>query len=148
MAAGQAPVSEGSIRKVALASFIGTAIEWYDYFLYGTAAALVFPVLFFPESDPTTGILLSLATFGVGFASRPLGGVIFGHFGDRIGRKAMLVATLLIMGVATALIGFLPTYGPGGHPGAHSARRPEDLPGLRRRRGVGRGGADGRRALS
>ncbi len=111
MAAGQAPVSEGSIRKVALASFIGTAIEWYDYFLYGTAAALVFPVLFFPESDPTTGTLLSLATFGVGFASRPLGGVIFGHFGDRIGRKAMLVTTLLIMGVATALIGFLPTYG-------------------------------------
>ena len=111
MAAGQAGVSENSIRKVALASFIGTAIEWYDYFLYGTAAALVFPVLFFPESSPTTGILLSLATFGVGFASRPLGGVIFGHFGDKIGRKAMLVTTLLIMGVATALIGILPTYG-------------------------------------
>jgi MFS transporter, MHS family, shikimate and dehydroshikimate transport protein len=110
MAAGQATVPEQSIRKVALASFIGTAIEWYDYFLFGTAAALVFPVLFFPESNPTTGTLLSLATFGVGFASRPLGGLIFGHFGDRIGRKAMLVTTLLIMGVATALIGILPTY--------------------------------------
>ena len=110
MAAAQANVSENSVRKVALASFIGTAIEWYDYFLYGTAAALVFPVLFFPESNPTTGILLSLATFGVGFASRPLGGLIFGHFGDRIGRKAMLVTTLLIMGIATALIGILPTY--------------------------------------
>jgi len=108
---GQEQVPENSIRKVALASFIGTAIEWYDYFLYGTAAALVFPVLFFPESDPAVGTLLSLATFGVGFASRPLGGIVFGHFGDRIGRKAMLVLTLLIMGVATALIGLLPTYG-------------------------------------
>ncbi|MBA2617845.1 MAG: MHS family MFS transporter, partial [Rubrobacter sp.] len=108
---GQEQVPENSIRKVALASFIGTAIEWYDYFLYGTAAALVFPVLFFPESDPTVGTLLSLATFGVGFASRPLGGIVFGHFGDKIGRKAMLVLTLLIMGVATALIGLLPTYG-------------------------------------
>jgi len=103
-------MSESSIRKVALASFIGTAIEWYDYFLYGTAAVLVFNVLFFPESDPAIGTLLALATYGVGFASRPLGGVIFGHFGDKIGRKAMLVTTLLIMGVATALIGILPTY--------------------------------------
>jgi len=111
LAAGQAGVSEQSIRKVALASFIGTAIEWYDYFLYGTAAALVFPVLFFPESDPAVGTLLSLATFGVGFASRPLGGIVFGHFGDKIGRKTVLVLTLLIMGVATALIGILPTYG-------------------------------------
>jgi MFS transporter, MHS family, shikimate and dehydroshikimate transport protein len=111
LAAGQAGVSEESIRKVAFASFIGTAIEWYDYFLYGTAAVLVFNVLFFPESDPAVGPLLALATYGVGFASRPLGGIIFGHFGDKIGRKAMLVTTLLVMGVATALIGVLPTYG-------------------------------------
>jgi metabolite-proton symporter len=110
LAAGQAGVSESSIRKVALASFIGTAIEWYDYFLYGTAAALVFNVLFFPDFSPLAGTLASFATFAVGFFARPVGGVIFGHFGDKIGRKTMLVLTLLIMGVATFLIGLLPTY--------------------------------------
>ncbi|MEW6637343.1 MAG: MFS transporter [Actinomycetota bacterium] len=109
-AGGQATVSERSVRKVALASFIGTAIEWYDYFLYGTAAALVFGALFFPESDPLIGTLLAFATFGVGFFARPVGGIIFGHFGDKVGRKAMLVTTLLIMGIATFLIGLLPTY--------------------------------------
>jgi MHS family shikimate/dehydroshikimate transporter-like MFS transporter len=87
-----------SIRQVAFASFIGTAIEWYDFFLYGTAAALVFNQLFFPTFAPLTGTLASFATFGVGFFARPVGGMVFGHFGDRVGRKAMLVITLLIMG--------------------------------------------------
>ncbi len=100
-----------SIRKVSLASFIGTTIEWYDYFLYGTAAALVFNELFFPNVSPLIGTLTAFATFGVGFLARPLGGAIFGHYGDRIGRKAMLVLTLLLMGIATFLIGLLPTYG-------------------------------------
>jgi MFS family permease len=99
-----------SVRQVVAASFIGTTIEWYDFFLYGTAAALVFNKLFFPEAEPSSGTLLALATYGVGFAARPLGGIIFGHFGDRIGRKAMLVLSLLIMGVATFLIGAMPTH--------------------------------------
>jgi MFS transporter, MHS family, shikimate and dehydroshikimate transport protein len=99
-----------SIRQVAFASFIGTAIEWYDFFLYGTAAALVFNRLFFPELAPLTGTLASFATFGVGFFARPVGGVVFGHFGDRVGRKSMLVITLLVMGGATFLIGLLPTF--------------------------------------
>ncbi|MDF2701485.1 MAG: major facilitator superfamily 1 [Rubrobacteraceae bacterium] len=99
-----------SIRQVALASFIGTAIEWYDFFLYGTAAALVFGSLFFPEATPLGGTLLAFATYGVGFFARPVGGIIFGHYGDRIGRKTMLVLSLLIMGVATFLIGLLPTF--------------------------------------
>src|ERR671914_2703706 len=99
-----------SIRKVVASSFIGTTIEWYDYFIYGTAAALVFPALFFPDFSEFAGTLLSFSTFAVGFAARPLGGVIFGHFGDRIGRKAMLVTTLMIMGVATLLVGCLPTF--------------------------------------
>jgi metabolite-proton symporter len=106
----QQQVPGAEIRKVALASFIGTAIEWYDYFLYGTAAALVFGQLFFPEFSPLAGTLASFATFAVGFFARPVGGVIFGHFGDKIGRKTMLVLTLLIMGVATFFIGLLPTY--------------------------------------
>ena len=99
-----------SLRQVALASFIGTAIEWYDFFLYGTAAALVFDKLFFPNVDPLIGTLSAFATFAVGFAARPLGGIIFGHYGDRIGRKSMLVIALLIMGLATAAIGVLPSY--------------------------------------
>jgi metabolite-proton symporter len=102
---------QSSIRQVVAASFIGTTIEWYDFFLYGTAAALVFNKLFFPKAEPSSGTLLALATYGVGFAARPLGGIIFGHFGDRIGRKSMLVVSLLIMGIATAAIGLLPTYG-------------------------------------
>jgi MFS transporter, MHS family, shikimate and dehydroshikimate transport protein len=99
-----------SLRQVALASFIGTAIEWYDFFLYGTAAALVFNELFFPEAEPTVGTLAAFATFAVGFLARPVGGLVFGHYGDRIGRKSMLVISLLIMGLATAAIGVLPTY--------------------------------------
>ena len=100
----------GSIRLVALASLIGTTIEWYDFFLYGTAAALVFNRLFFPEFDPLTGTLLSFSTYTIGFVARPLGGIVMGHYGDRIGRKSMLVLTLVIMGVATFLIGTVPTY--------------------------------------
>jgi metabolite-proton symporter len=99
-----------TIRRVVLASFIGTTIEWYDFFLYGTAAALVFNRLFFPTVDPLIGTLSSFGTFAVGFLARPLGGIVFGHFGDRVGRKSMLVYSLMIMGVATFLIGLLPTY--------------------------------------
>jgi metabolite-proton symporter len=97
-------------RKVIVASLIGTSLEWYDFFLYGTAAALVFNKLFFPNFDPVVGTLLAFATYAVGFVARPLGGIIFGHFGDRVGRKQVLVVTLLIMGIATFLIGLLPTY--------------------------------------
>jgi metabolite-proton symporter len=97
-------------RRAVLASVVGTTIEWYDFFLYGTAAALVFPKLFFPGSDPYTGVLLAFGTQFAGFAARPLGAAVFGHYGDRIGRKATLIATLLIMGIGTALIGLLPTY--------------------------------------
>ncbi len=96
--------------RVILASAIGSALEWYDFFIYGMAAALVFGELFFPKSDPTVGTLLAFATFGVGFFARPLGGLVFGHFGDKIGRKPMLVITLLLVGFGTMLIGFLPTY--------------------------------------
>jgi metabolite-proton symporter len=97
-------------RKVIVASLIGTSLEWYDFFLYGTAAALVFNQLFFPGFDPAVGTLLAFATAAVGFVARPLGGIVFGHFGDRNGRKTVLVVTLLIMGGATFLIGLLPTY--------------------------------------
>ncbi|MFS2294328.1 MAG: MFS transporter, partial [Actinomadura sp.] len=104
------PRNSSSARKVASASFIGTTVEYYDFFIYATAAALVFPKLFFPESSPLVGTLLSFATFGVGFLARPVGGIIFGHFGDRIGRKRMLVVSLVTMGVATVLMGLMPTY--------------------------------------
>jgi len=97
-------------RRAVLASVVGTTIEWYDFFLYGTAAALIFPKLFFPGSDPYIGVLLAFGTQFGGFAARPIGAAIFGHYGDRIGRKATLIATLLIMGIGTALIGLLPTY--------------------------------------
>ena len=107
---GEGAGQTSSIRQVALASFIGTAIEWYDFFLYGTAAALVFGKLFFPEATPLQGTLLAFGTYGVGFFARPVGGIIFGHYGDRIGRKTMLVLSLLIMGIATFLIGLLPTF--------------------------------------
>ncbi|MGB1755627.1 MAG: MFS transporter [Pseudomonadales bacterium] len=102
---------ERSMRKVALTSLSGTSIEWYDFFLYGTAAAVIFPTAFFPEDLPTMVVLIaSFSTFAVGFIARPLGGVIFGHYGDRVGRKKTLVVALMLMGVATTLIGLLPTY--------------------------------------
>ncbi|GAA1771223.1 MFS transporter [Kocuria aegyptia] len=97
-------------RKVAVGSFVGTTIEWYDYYLYGTAAALIFPAVFFPEDDPAIGVVKAFATYAVGFAARPLGGFIFGHYGDRIGRKTMLMLSLILMGVSTFLIGLLPSY--------------------------------------
>ncbi|AUG76842.1 MFS transporter [Kitasatospora sp. MMS16-BH015] len=100
--------------KVVGASLIGTTVEWYDYFLYGSAAALVFGKVFFPHSDPLTGTLLSFLTYAIGFAARPLGALVFGHFGDRIGRKRLLVVSLLLMGGATTLIGCLPTYNQAG----------------------------------
>jgi metabolite-proton symporter len=99
-----------SIRKVVVASLIGTSLEWYDFFLYGSAAALVFNKLFFPDADPLTGTLLAFATSATGFVARPIGGVVFGHYGDKLGRKTVLVVTLLVMGIATFLIGLLPTY--------------------------------------
>lgn len=99
-----------NMLPVILASTLGTTIEWYDFFLYGTAATLVFPKLFFPTFNPFVGTLLSLTTFLVGFIARPIGGVVFGHLGDRIGRKSTLIATLLLMGIATFVVGFLPGY--------------------------------------
>lgn len=102
--------TSSSPRLVALASSIGTTIEWYDFFIYGTAAALVFNELFFPAASPAAGTMAAFATFTVGFIARPLGGAVFGHFGDRIGRKGMLILTLLIMGLGTGLVGLMPTY--------------------------------------
>lgn len=96
------------VRLAAVASVVGTSIEWYDFFLYGTAAAIVFPAVFFPKSSPYAGTLESFATYAVGFAARPVGAAIFGHWGDRIGRKATLIITLLMMGLASALVGVLP----------------------------------------
>src|SRR5579872_7104367 len=98
------------LRKAVVASTIGTTIEWYDFFIYGTAAGLVFGKQFFPEQDALTGVLLAFGTYFVGFVGRPIGAAIFGHYGDRIGRKATLIATLLLMGIATFLIAFVPTY--------------------------------------
>ena len=101
---------ESSMRKVALTALAGTSIEWYDFFLYGAAAALVFPAAFFGEVPESTALILSLLTFAAGFIARPIGGIIFGHFGDKVGRKKTLVAALMLMGVASTLIGLLPTY--------------------------------------
>jgi metabolite-proton symporter len=98
------------VRRALVASTVGTSIEWYDFFLYGTAAALVFPKLFFPGASNYAGVLASFATYAVGFAARPVGAAIFGHWGDRIGRKATLITTLLTMGIASALIGLMPSY--------------------------------------
>lgn len=103
-------VRRTQLRRAVLASAVGTSIEWYDFYLYGSAAALVFPQKFFPAADPYTGMILAFSTNFVGFASRPVGAAIFGHYGDRIGRKASLIATLLLMGIATAAIGLVPDY--------------------------------------
>lgn len=99
-----------SMKRVVAASFVGTTLEYYDFFAYSTAASIVFPALFFPGSDPATGLLLALATYAVGYVVRPLGAAIFGHFGDKLGRKNVLVTTLLLMGLASAGVGLLPTY--------------------------------------
>ncbi|MFF7353842.1 MFS transporter [Streptomyces filipinensis] len=111
MASGTtAPPPPASLPRVVAASLIGTTIEWYDFFLYGSAAALVFNKLFFPGSDPLVGTLLSFLTYAVGFAARPLGALVFGHYGDRLGRKKLLVLSLVMMGGATFAIGLLPTH--------------------------------------
>jgi metabolite-proton symporter len=104
------PRPRSSLRQVIVASLIGTTIEWYDFFLYGTAAALVFGKLFFPKSDPLTGVLQAFLTYSLGFVARPIGGIVFGHFGDRIGRKRLLMASLILMGVSSAAMGLLPGY--------------------------------------
>jgi MFS family permease len=104
-------LDERSVRKIALTALAGTSIEWYDFFLYGTAAALVFPTAFFSAGmPPVVALLASFSTFAVGFIARPIGGIIFGHYGDRLGRKKALVVALVLMGTATTLIGCLPTY--------------------------------------
>jgi MHS family shikimate/dehydroshikimate transporter-like MFS transporter len=126
--------SDAMLRRVRLASLIGTTIEWYDFFIYGTAAALVFNKLFFPGIDPLAGTLAALATFAVGFVARPIGGMIFGHFGDRIGRRPVLIATLTTMGVATFLVGVIPTYA------AVGVWAPIVLVALRVFQGIGLGG--------
>ena len=102
--------SESNMQKVALTALAGTSIEWYDFFLYGAAAALIFPTAFFGEAPPSTALILSLLTFAAGFIARPIGGIIFGHYGDRVGRKKTLVIALILMGVSSTLIGLLPTY--------------------------------------
>ncbi|WP_125106605.1 MFS transporter [Gulosibacter massiliensis] len=103
-------VSASDARKIAISAFVGTALEWYDYFLFGTAAAIVFNRLYFTTLDPTAALLASFATFGVGFVSRPIGALIFGAIGDRIGRRPALIATIVMIGVSTGLIGVLPDY--------------------------------------
>ena len=105
-----APPEKSSIVKVVFASLIGTAVEWYDFFLFGSAAALVFGEVFFGQIGGTEGTLYAFMTYALGFAARPLGGIVFGHFGDRVGRKTMLVVSLLMMGIGTFAIGLLPTY--------------------------------------
>ena len=102
--------SHSNMQKVALTALAGTSIEWYDFFLYGAAAALIFPTAFFGEATPSTALILSLLTFAAGFIARPIGGIIFGHYGDRVGRKKTLVIALILMGVSSTLIGLLPTY--------------------------------------
>jgi metabolite-proton symporter len=110
VAAADPVSSPATLRKVVAASLIGSTIEWYDFFLYGTAAALVFNKLFFPASEPLVGTMLAFATYALGFVARPLGGVVFGHYGDRIGRKRLLMLSLMLMGGATILIGCLPSH--------------------------------------
>lgn len=110
----QAAGAPGHARRAAVASFMGAVVDWYDFFLYGIVAGLLFGDLFFPGASPAVGTLAAWATFGVGFLFRPLGGIVFGHFGDRLGRKRMLVLTMLIMGLASTLIGVLPTYAQAG----------------------------------
>ena len=108
---GNGSVTASELRRVVVGALVGTALEWYDFFIYGTAAALVFGQLFFPGTEPAVGTLLAFATFGVAFVVRPLGGFIFGHMGDKIGRRETLIVTTLLMGISTGLIGLLPTYG-------------------------------------
>lgn len=135
------PDMASSIKRVTTAASFGTVLEWYDFFLYGTAAALFFPQLFFPESDPISGTLLSFAVYATGFVARPLGGILAGHFGDRVGRRSMLMVTLLTMGIGTCAIGLLPTYDQVGQVA------PILLVGLRVVQGIATGGEWGGAAL-
>jgi MHS family shikimate/dehydroshikimate transporter-like MFS transporter len=128
------PVADANLKMVVFASTLGATIEWYDFFLYGVVTPIVFSKIFFPSYDVNVGIMLAYATFAVGFVARPIGGIIFGHFGDSIGRKRMLVATLLTMGIATCAIGFLPTYDSAG------LWAPGILLALRILQGIGLGG--------
>src|SRR5436305_4464579 len=130
-----------NLVRAVVASTVGTSIEWYDFLGYGTLAALVFPKLFFPHSDPSVGVLEAFSTFFVGFLARPVGAALFGHYGDRIGRKATLIATLLLMGLATFAIGLLPTYAVLGSSAAFI------LTGLRICQGLGVGGEWGGSAV-
>jgi MFS transporter, MHS family, shikimate and dehydroshikimate transport protein len=132
--APDSPVGRRALIEAVVAGTVGTTIEWYDFFLYGVMAALVFPRLFFPEVEPFFGQILSFLTFTAGFVARPLGGVIFGYFGDRHGRKSTLVATLMLMGLTTVAIGLLPTYGTVG------VAAPLLLTSLRFLQGIGVGG--------
>ncbi|NYD34814.1 MFS transporter [Actinomycetospora corticicola] len=111
---GTPPTERRSVVRIVAASMLGTTVEWYDFFLYGVAAAVVFPAVFFPAADPVAGTLLSFGTFAIGFIARPLGGLVFGHYGDKIGRKKLLVLSLLMMGISTFLIGVLPSYATAG----------------------------------
>jgi len=131
---GQTDAAGTSIRKVAAASLLGSVVEWYDFFLYGTMAALVFNSQFFPAYDPLVGTMIAFGTFAAGFVTRPLGGFIFGHFGDRLGRKRMLVITMLIMGMSTFAMGLLPNYA------AIGVAAPIILLVLRMLQGIGLGG--------
>lgn len=114
MSQSPAPSASRSTRRVISAGFVGTTVEWYDFLVFGTLAALVFDKLFFPAADAAVGQLAAAATFGVGFLARPLGGLVFGHFGDRVGRRSVLLVSLLLMGIATVAIGLLPTYASAG----------------------------------
>ena len=105
-----APIERRDLRRVVASSLVGTTIEWYDFYLYGTAATIVFNKEYFPTTDPTTGTLLAFATFAVGFVARPVGGIVFGHIGDRLGRRTTLITTMTMMGTATFAIGLLPPY--------------------------------------
>ena len=140
-------VPRESVRRVALASMVGTSIEWYDFFIFGTASALVFGRLFFPTFSEVAGTLAAFASFAVGFVARPVGGLVFGHIGDRIGRKTTLVLTLTMMGLATFAMGLLPSYAAIGvwAPILMVAAAIRARPGGRRR--VGRRGAHGHGAL-
>ena len=134
-------LSGKAMRRVVMGSFAGALLEWYDFFIFGTAAGLVFAPLFFPDSDPWIGLIAAFATFGVGFLTRPLGGIVFGHFGDKVGRKITLIWTLGIVGVSTFLIGFIPTYKEIG------VWAPMTLMALRLIQGFGLGGEYGGAAL-
>lgn len=133
--------SKQEIRKVVLASLLGATIEWYDFFLYGVVAGIVFNKLFFPTTDPFIGTILAYSTFAIGYLARPLGGFVFGHFGDKLGRKSMLVLTMLIMGLATIGIGLVPTLRPDRYCRADHPPDTAPLPGPRARRRMGRRGA-------